>query len=140
MNRCNQLNHWLPPLPLPLLMPLPMLPMKHRWRKMLLVRLLPPSWWLFPKCFWLTTAIFLSKIAIRWATSKIIGSLDAFAVASWFKDLGSIPKSVANDTLPLFQLAGMTACLNHYGTKKNKVPYYGETGLNAGIMHMDLAK
>ncbi len=26
------------------------------------------------------------------------------------------------------------------GSERNKVPFYGETGLNAGIMHMDLEK
>jgi hypothetical protein len=32
----------------------------------------------------------------------------------------------------------MAPCLYHYGSDRNKVPYYGDTGLNAGIMHMDL--
>lgn len=35
-------------------------------------------------------------------------------------------------------IASMSACLFHYGTKANKVPFYGKTGLNAGIMLMDL--
>ena len=34
----------------------------------------------------------------------------------------------------------MAPCLYHYGTPRNKVPHYGQTGLNAGIMHMDLAR
>ena len=34
----------------------------------------------------------------------------------------------------------MAPCLYHYDTPRNKVPHYGETGLNAGIMHMDLAR
>jgi len=38
------------------------------------------------------------------------------------------------------QIAAMAPCLNHYGTERNKVPYYGETGLNAGIMLMDLTR
>ena len=37
-------------------------------------------------------------------------------------------------------VAAMAPCLYHYDTPRNKVPYYGETGLNAGIMHMDLAR
>ena len=32
----------------------------------------------------------------------------------------------------------MAPCMYHYGSERNKVPYYGETGLNAGIMHMHL--
>ena len=32
----------------------------------------------------------------------------------------------------------MAPCLYHYDTARNKVPHYGSTGLNAGIMHMDL--
>ena len=32
----------------------------------------------------------------------------------------------------------MSPCMYHYGSKRNKVPFYGETGLNAGIMHMHL--
>jgi len=35
-------------------------------------------------------------------------------------------------------IAAMAPCMYHYGSKRNKVPYYGETGLNAGIMHMHL--
>jgi len=37
-------------------------------------------------------------------------------------------------------VAAMAPCLYHYDTPRNKVPHYGETGLNAGIMHMDLAR
>ena len=35
-------------------------------------------------------------------------------------------------------IAAMAPCMYHYGSERNKVPYYGETGLNAGIMHMNL--
>jgi len=35
-------------------------------------------------------------------------------------------------------IAAMAPCMYHYGTPRNKIPYYGETGLNAGIMHMNL--
>lgn len=38
------------------------------------------------------------------------------------------------------QLAAMAPCLYHYGTTKNKVPFYGTSGLNAGIMHMNLTR
>jgi len=38
------------------------------------------------------------------------------------------------------QIAGMAPCLYHYDTPRNKVPHYGDTGLNAGIMHMDLKR
>ncbi len=41
-------------------------------------------WWMFSKSFRLTTAIFLLKIANRWATFKI-ASLEAVATP-WFKD------------------------------------------------------
>ena len=34
----------------------------------------------------------------------------------------------------------MAPCLYHYDTPRNKVPHYGDTGLNAGIMHMDLKR
>jgi len=37
-------------------------------------------------------------------------------------------------------VAAMAPCLYHYDTPRNKVPYYGATGLNAGIMHMDLKR
>ena len=37
-------------------------------------------------------------------------------------------------------VAAMAPCLYHYDTPRNKVPHYGQTGLNAGIMHMDLAR
>ena len=37
-------------------------------------------------------------------------------------------------------VAAMAPCLYHYGSARNKVPHYGDTGLNAGIMHMDLAR
>jgi len=36
------------------------------------------------------------------------------------------------------QVAAMAPCLLHYNSHRNSVPYYGDTGLNAGIMHMDL--
>jgi len=36
------------------------------------------------------------------------------------------------------QIAAMSPCLYHYGTPRNKIPFYGDSGLNAGIMHMDL--
>ncbi|KAF2347421.1 Glycosyl transferase family 8, partial [Trinorchestia longiramus] len=37
--------------------------------------------------------------------------------------------------------AAMAPCLYHYGTSRNsKVPYYGRTGLNAGVMHMNLTR
>jgi len=35
-------------------------------------------------------------------------------------------------------IAAMAPCMYHYGSERNKIPYYGETGLNAGIMHMHL--
>ncbi|XP_045625061.1 glucoside xylosyltransferase 1 [Procambarus clarkii] len=38
------------------------------------------------------------------------------------------------------QLAAMAPCLYHYGSRKNKVPFYGKTGLNAGIMHMNITR
>ncbi|KAG0710148.1 Glucoside xylosyltransferase 1 [Chionoecetes opilio] len=38
------------------------------------------------------------------------------------------------------QVAAMAPCLYHYGTSKNVVPYYGQTGLNAGVMHMNLTR
>jgi len=38
------------------------------------------------------------------------------------------------------QIAAMAPCMYHYGTDRNKVPFYGETGLNAGIMHMDFQR
>ncbi|XP_071538508.1 glucoside xylosyltransferase 2-like [Panulirus ornatus] len=38
------------------------------------------------------------------------------------------------------QVAAMAPCLYHYGGRKNKVPFYGKTGLNAGIMHMNLTR
>ena len=37
-------------------------------------------------------------------------------------------------------VAAMAPCLYHYDSPRNKVPHYGQTGLNAGIMHMDLAR
>ncbi|XP_047740643.1 glucoside xylosyltransferase 1 [Hyalella azteca] len=39
------------------------------------------------------------------------------------------------------QVAAMAPCLYHYGTSKNsQVPFYGPTGLNAGVMHMNLTR
>ncbi|XP_066983804.1 glucoside xylosyltransferase 2-like [Macrobrachium rosenbergii] len=38
------------------------------------------------------------------------------------------------------QVAAMAPCLYHYGTKRNKVPFYGTSGLNAGIMHLNLTR
>lgn len=39
------------------------------------------------------------------------------------------------------QVAAMAPELFHYeNSKRNKVPYYGETGLNAGLIHMDLER
>ncbi|KAK4297399.1 hypothetical protein Pmani_030177 [Petrolisthes manimaculis] len=44
------------------------------------------------------------------------------------------------DKFDQVQLAAMAPCLYHYGTKLAKVPYYGKTGLNAGVMHMNLTR
>ncbi|XP_050714571.1 glucoside xylosyltransferase 1-like isoform X2 [Eriocheir sinensis] len=38
------------------------------------------------------------------------------------------------------QVAAMAPCLYHYDTHRNKVPHYGNTGLNAGVMHMNLTR
>ncbi|XP_063873182.1 glucoside xylosyltransferase 1-like isoform X1 [Scylla paramamosain] len=38
------------------------------------------------------------------------------------------------------QVAAMAPCLYHYGSFRNKVPFYGDTGLNAGVMHMNLTR
>uniref|UniRef100_A0A6A7G324 UDP-D-xylose:beta-D-glucoside alpha-1,3-D-xylosyltransferase n=1 Tax=Hirondellea gigas TaxID=1518452 RepID=A0A6A7G324_9CRUS len=39
------------------------------------------------------------------------------------------------------QVAAMAPCLFHYGTSPtSKTPYYGRTGLNAGVMHMNLTR
>ncbi|CAL4058546.1 unnamed protein product, partial [Meganyctiphanes norvegica] len=38
------------------------------------------------------------------------------------------------------QSIAMAPCDYHYDSKRNKVPYYGKTGLNAGIMHMNLTR
>ena len=38
------------------------------------------------------------------------------------------------------QIAAMAPCLYHYGSPRNLVPFYGESGLNAGIMHMDFER
>ncbi|XP_064109880.1 glucoside xylosyltransferase 2-like isoform X1 [Macrobrachium nipponense] len=38
------------------------------------------------------------------------------------------------------QVAAMAPCLYHYGSKRNKVPFYGTSGLNAGIMHLNLTR
>lgn len=37
-------------------------------------------------------------------------------------------------------LAAMAPCLNHYGSAANSVPFYGKTGLNAGVMLMNLTR
>ena len=37
-------------------------------------------------------------------------------------------------------IAAMSPCLFHYGTRANKIPYYGISGLNAGIMLMNLTR
>jgi len=42
------------------------------------------------------------------------------------------------DSFSPVHVAAMAPCMYHYGSPRNKVPFYGETGLNAGIMHMDL--
>jgi len=42
------------------------------------------------------------------------------------------------DSFSESHVAAMAPCMYHYGSPRNKVPFYGETGLNAGIMHMDL--
>lgn len=44
------------------------------------------------------------------------------------------------DSFSPSHIAAMAPCMYHYGTVRNKVPFYGETGLNAGIMHMDLKR
>jgi len=44
------------------------------------------------------------------------------------------------DSFSASQVAAMAPCMYHYGSPRNKVPFYGETGLNAGIMHMDLQR
>ena len=36
--------------------------------------------------------------------------------------------------------AAMAPCMAHYGVPRNHVPYYGEYGLNAGIMLMNLTR
>lgn len=38
------------------------------------------------------------------------------------------------------QVAAMAPCLYHYGSNRNKIPFYGSSGLNAGIMHMNLTR
>ncbi|XP_023334739.1 LARGE xylosyl- and glucuronyltransferase 2 [Eurytemora carolleeae] len=38
------------------------------------------------------------------------------------------------------QISAMSPCLYHYGSERNKIPFFGETGLNAGIMHMHLKR
>ncbi|XP_042888717.1 glucoside xylosyltransferase 1-like [Penaeus japonicus] len=38
------------------------------------------------------------------------------------------------------QVAAMAPCLYHYDSNKNKIPFYGTSGLNAGIMHMNLTR
>ncbi|XP_037783291.1 glucoside xylosyltransferase 2-like [Penaeus monodon] len=38
------------------------------------------------------------------------------------------------------QVAAMAPCLYHYGSTRNKIPFYGSSGLNAGIMHMNLTR
>ncbi|CAG7720869.1 unnamed protein product [Allacma fusca] len=37
-------------------------------------------------------------------------------------------------------LAAMAPCLNHYQSSANHVPFYGKTGLNAGVMLMNLTR
>jgi UDP-xylose:glucoside alpha-1,3-xylosyltransferase len=37
-------------------------------------------------------------------------------------------------------LSALAPCLFHYGTPRNLVPYYGESGLNAGLMLMNLSR
>lgn len=37
-------------------------------------------------------------------------------------------------------LGAMGPCLFHYGTSRNSVPYYGSSGLNAGVMLMNLSR
>ena len=36
--------------------------------------------------------------------------------------------------------SAMAPCIVHYGTSRNKVPYYGETGLNAGLMLVNFTR
>ncbi len=43
------------------------------------------SRWVFPKCFRLTTTIFLLKIAIRWADIKICSLETVTVAAPWLK-------------------------------------------------------
>ncbi|XP_068202667.1 glucoside xylosyltransferase 2-like [Palaemon carinicauda] len=38
------------------------------------------------------------------------------------------------------QVAAMAPCLYHYGTSRNKIPFYGTSGLNAGVMHLNLTR
>lgn len=38
------------------------------------------------------------------------------------------------------KVAAMAPCLFHYGSVANSVPYFGESGLNAGIMLMNLTR
>ncbi|XP_042210652.1 glucoside xylosyltransferase 1-like [Homarus americanus] len=38
------------------------------------------------------------------------------------------------------QLAALAPCLFHYDTNRNKLPYYGKTGLNAGVMLLNITR
>ena len=77
---------------------------------------------------------------LRFSIQYIISYLYSKKLANW--NVSRPPEDLWSffDDFSSEHVAAMAPCLYHYDTPRNKVPHYGQTGLNAGIMHMDLAR
>lgn len=73
-----------------------------------------------------TDVIFLQSVQALWSQFKR------------FDD--ALTREGSRETGQSKKLAAMAPCLFHYGSSANEVPYYGTSGLNAGVMLMNLTR